>query len=40
MLDTMQDQMTREIATLKDRDVFMREKEKEAKKMRQTNAAK
>jgi len=34
MLDSMQEQMSREISTLKDRDVFMREKEKEAKKLR------
>mmetsp|Transcript_6306 Transcript_6306/g.10249 ORF Transcript_6306/g.10249 Transcript_6306/m.10249 type:complete len:152 (+) Transcript_6306:966-1421(+) len=32
MLDSMQEQMTREIDTLKNRDQFMREKEKEAKK--------
>ena len=32
----MKDQMIREIETLKNRDEFMREKEKEAKKLRQT----
>ena len=31
--------MTREIETLKQRDDFMREKDKEAKKLRQTNEA-
>lgn len=36
MLDSMQEQMTREIETLKKRDEFMREKDKEAKKLRQT----
>lgn len=39
MLDSMQEQMTREIETLKQRDDFMREKDKEAKKLRQTNEA-
>lgn len=31
--------MSREIDTLKNRDDFMREKDKEAKKLRQTNEA-
>ena len=39
MLDSMRDQMSREIDTLKNRDDFMREKDKEAKKLRQTNEA-
>lgn len=34
MLDSMQEQMSREIETLKKRDDFMREKDKEAKKLR------
>ena len=37
MLDSMQEQMAREIETLQSRDEFMREKDKEAKKLRQTN---
>jgi len=36
MLDSMQEQMAREIETLNKRDEFMREKDKEAKKLRQT----
>jgi len=40
MLDSMQEQMAREIETLQQRDEFMREKDKEAKKLRQTNEAK
>ena len=40
MLDSMQEQMAREIDTLQKRDEFMREKDKEAKKLRQTNEAK
>jgi hypothetical protein len=39
MLDSMQEQMAREIETLQKRDEFMREKDKEAKKLRQTNEA-
>lgn len=34
MLDSMQEQMGREIETLQKRDEFMREKDKEAKKLR------
>jgi hypothetical protein len=34
MLDSMQEQMKREIDTLALRDDFMREKDKEAKKLR------
>lgn len=40
MLDSMQEQMAREIETLQQRDAFLREKDKEAKKLRQTNEAK
>ena len=36
VLDSMKDQMAREIETLQHRDEFMREKGKEAKKLRQT----
>ena len=36
VLDSMQEQMTREIESLTQRDQFMREKDKEAKKLRQT----
>jgi hypothetical protein len=36
MLDSMQEQMKREIDTLAIRDDFLREKDKEAKKLRQT----
>jgi hypothetical protein len=34
MLDSMQEQMTREIESLAQRDQVMREKDKEAKKLR------
>ena len=34
MLDSMQEQMAREIETLQLRDEFLREKDKEAKKLR------
>lgn len=40
MLDSMLEQMSREIDTLRQRDDFLREKDKEAKKLRQTNEAK
>ena len=40
MLDSMLEQMAREIETLRHRDDFLREKDKEAKKLRQTNEAK
>ncbi len=40
MLDSMQEQIAREIETLQKRDEFMREKDKDAKKLRQTNEAK
>lgn len=40
MLDSMLEQMAREIETLRLRDEFLREKDKEAKKLRQTNEAK
>lgn len=36
VLDSMQEQMTREIESLTLRDQFTREKDKEAKKLRQT----
>ena len=36
MLDSMQDFMGREIKTLNERDEFLRQKDKEAKKLRQT----
>lgn len=36
MLDSMQEQMNREIETLAQRDNFLREKDQEAKKLRQT----
>jgi hypothetical protein len=36
MLDSMQEQMTREIDSLAHRDQVMRENDKEAKKLRQT----
>ena len=36
MLDSMQEQMSREIETLQNRDTFLREKDHEAKKLRQT----
>lgn len=40
MLDSMQEQMSREIETLGQRDDFLREKDREAKKRRQTVEAK
>ena len=40
MLDSMQEQMSREIESLTARDEFLREKDKEAKKLRQTVEAK
>lgn len=40
MLDSMQEQMNREIETLTQRDEFLRGKDKEAKKLRQTIEAK
>lgn len=40
MLDSMQEQMNREIETLAQRDNFLREKDREAKKLRQTVEAK
>ena len=36
MLDSMNDQMHREIDTLCNRDDFLREKDREAKRLRQT----
>ena len=40
MLDSMQEQMNREIQILTDRDSFLRDKDREAKKLRQTTECK